>query len=349
MSYVLFDDQFHSHRKVVDLFAGPCPGDAIAIYALALSWVGDMLTDGCVSIGFVVKSGLQRQGADELVRVKLWHRADDLCPDCRKLYAREDVRMPTSEDGYVIHGYLERNPSKKEVIAKREASANRKAAWRNKGRQEPSDVDAPECPAGTDGGTHDGTDVDATAGRTVDMPRRVSGTDGASHVPRPTPHSPRPTPHTPKTDPLRAGGAPAQPQRKRAVPRDAMGDQIRHAQIWDLFSVAFRAHYSVDPKRNAKVNGQISQFAKRIGESEWEMVIRTFFLSKNAYYVQRTHDFGCLLRDCETLYVQGRTGRLTTSHEARSTDRRAGRGGEYQRVIDELDAEGKEVRNAAAE
>jgi hypothetical protein len=106
------DDGFHSHPKVSQLFEGPCPGDAIALFTIAGSWVSRELTDGVVPLGFVRRSGLHHEAAAELVRVGLWE-------------ARE-------EGGYLIHDYLKFNPDRESVLRDREAGAIRKAAYRER-------------------------------------------------------------------------------------------------------------------------------------------------------------------------------------------------------------------------
>lgn len=117
MAYALWDDEFHSSRKVVDLFDGPCPADAIALYALALSWSSSALTDGVIGPGFVKTKGFHKKAADELVRVTLWDKRDD--------------------GTWYIHNYLKRNPSKAQVIAKRELEAERKRNGRANQSRDP--------------------------------------------------------------------------------------------------------------------------------------------------------------------------------------------------------------------
>ncbi len=120
MVWVKLDDKFHGHRKTLALFDGPCPGDAIALWALAASWCGDQLTDGVVPLAFVRRSGLDKKAADELVRVGLWARE----ADC-----------------FVFHDWLARNKSRATVEADRVAALERKANGpkpRGRGSAEPT-------------------------------------------------------------------------------------------------------------------------------------------------------------------------------------------------------------------
>lgn len=111
MTWFRVDDGFHSHPKTQRLFDGPCPGDAIALWALAGSWSGYNLTDGRVPRAFVKRSGFDKRAAGELVRVGYWH---------------ED------EDGYVFHQWGDRNPLRAEVEAQREATRGRVAKHRKR-------------------------------------------------------------------------------------------------------------------------------------------------------------------------------------------------------------------------
>ena len=335
MSYVLFDDEFHSHEKVVALFDGPCPGDAIGLYALALSWCGGKLTDGFVSAGFVARSGLNHQAASELVRVRLWHPADHPCEDCRAEHASRKAQKPEGA-GYVVHGYLERNPTKAEVMAKREATAQRKADWRAK-RDEQLASQQDNRPIHDV--SHSGTE-------------RVTGTEVTASVttgqtPHPTPHSPRPTSHLPNPtaqDPCSEGGAVAPPRRARAkpaVPLDPMGQQIATAAIWDAYRERYFARYGVEPVSNAKVRGQILQFSKRVPVDEAPDIARSYVSSNNARYVASGHSIGCLLQDAEKLRTEAITGRQGTAYDARAQDKRDGRGQRINALIQRIDAEDK--------
>jgi hypothetical protein len=121
MPWFKIDDGFHSHPKVAQLFEGPCPGDAIALFSLAGSWVSRELTDGAVPLGFVRRSGLHPEAAAELVRVGLW----------------ED----NPGGGYWIHDYLQYNPDREQVLADREKNRERQARWyakQQKGRPDPN-------------------------------------------------------------------------------------------------------------------------------------------------------------------------------------------------------------------
>lgn len=74
-------------------------------------------------------------------------------------------------------------------------------------------------------------------------------------------------------------------------------------RVWKSYSDAYSRRYKVDPTRNATVNGQISQLAKRLGEDAIAVV--SFYVGHNdGFYVSKTHSIGPCLRDAESLRTQ---------------------------------------------
>lgn len=112
VTYMAVDDGFYDHPKVAALFDGPCPGDAVALWTLAGSWVSrHTIQEGVVPRARVRLFGLHRKSAGELVRVGLWHEV---------------------EQGYIFHDWTDINPSREAVINRREKTAKRVKAHRQK-------------------------------------------------------------------------------------------------------------------------------------------------------------------------------------------------------------------------
>jgi hypothetical protein len=104
------DDRFYDHPKTVALLDTPA---ALGLWVLALSWVGRHLTDGWVPRAQVHRLlGVNPAEADRLaarlVEAQLW-----------------DAR----EDGFVIHNYLEFNPSRAQVERQRAMTRQRQARF----------------------------------------------------------------------------------------------------------------------------------------------------------------------------------------------------------------------------
>lgn len=104
MSWGRLDDSFDQHRKVRK--AGL---EATGLHARAMAYCAGALTDGHIDPEWLTeRAGRRAQKlAEQLVSVGLWE--------------------PNS-DGYVIHDYLDYNPSREQVLAKRQRESERKAA-----------------------------------------------------------------------------------------------------------------------------------------------------------------------------------------------------------------------------
>lgn len=173
MTWFRVDDGFESHPKVLAL--DPKRADAaLALWVKAGSWAGRQLTDGFVPASYVLR--LRKQAAaDELVRVKLWDKADD---------------------GFQFHNWKKHNPSRAEVQVRREKEAEKKRKMRS-GKLPPAN-DNGACPPGTPLGTPEGrppgspllsrpdpTRPDPTT-RDLDPPRAVSDTSSPAPTRRST-------------------------------------------------------------------------------------------------------------------------------------------------------------------
>lgn len=142
MSWIKIDDQFADHPKVVE--AGPL---AAWLYVCGLTYCGRYLTDGWIPDGQVRKLADVDKAtdlADRLVDVGLWDRVDD---------------------GYVVHDYLDYNPSGAKVKAEREANARRQAEWRERNRD-----DNGQFGDGNDDPTNDSNGVSNSAVTTAPSP-----------------------------------------------------------------------------------------------------------------------------------------------------------------------------------
>lgn len=122
MAWVRIDDQFTEHPKLVE--AGPL---AVAMQMAGLCYANRQLTDGLLprkivarfmpSVCFDPETGEEitwKDVARRLVEIGVWDEVDE---------------------GYLIHDYLEYQPSRAEVEAEREAARQRMAELRAKRKQ----------------------------------------------------------------------------------------------------------------------------------------------------------------------------------------------------------------------
>jgi hypothetical protein len=82
-------------------------------------------------------------------------------------------------------------------------------------------------------------------------------------------------------------------------------------QIWDSYSESYRTRYKVDPTRNATVNGQIAQLAKRLGDEAID-VVKFYVMHNDTFYVSKAHSVGLCLKDAEGLRTQWARGHQIT-------------------------------------
>lgn len=106
------------------------------------------------------------------------------------------------------------------------------------------------------------------------------------------------------------------------------------AGVWNSYADAYKRRYGAEPVRNAKVNGQLSQFVKRLGRDEAPGVAAWYVASNNRFYVQKRHTVDCLLSDAEGLRTEWATNRRVTETLAREADRLQSSGDMWERIID---------------
>jgi hypothetical protein len=134
------DDKLHSHRKVAAL--GTDVG-AMALWVVAGSWSADHLTDGFIPRYIVptllpVSKARALRFAEALERVGLWDAVNH--PDSKmnhpdaKMVQTATRNVRDLESGWQFHGWNERGrqPTSAQVLADREANADRVSAFRER-------------------------------------------------------------------------------------------------------------------------------------------------------------------------------------------------------------------------
>lgn len=106
MAWVRIDDQAPWHPKMLRAGESAC-----WLWACGLAYCSAHLTDGEIPEAAITTMGVKRpaEAAAKLVAVGLWELTDD---------------------GFLIHDYLEYNPSSSQVRAKRKAGADRVQNWK---------------------------------------------------------------------------------------------------------------------------------------------------------------------------------------------------------------------------
>ena len=109
------------------------------------------------------------------------------------------------------------------------------------------------------------------------------------------------------------------PKQKRKK-QDSNMDNQKTNLVWLSYSSAYMQRYGTQPVRNAKINSQISQLVKRLGE-EASLVAEFYVYNVNERFVaQKLHPFGLLLSSAESYRTQWATGRTMTQTRAQQID-----------------------------
>jgi len=175
MPWVKLDDRFPSHRKIALL-----SDRAFRLHVSAICWSSENLTDGRIGdreLPLVAHIRGLKATAKQLEDAGLWDRTDD---------------------GWMIHDFLDYNPSREQILAERKKNAARQEKFRQRRNGKPVPPDGADAPETHDGDTnaarrrHDG-DTTATGNRhEVQTEPQVNGfrngvTNGVPSRPVPSP------------------------------------------------------------------------------------------------------------------------------------------------------------------
>lgn len=133
MVWFRVDDNFADHPKVRRIPRGQRAA-AIGLWTLAGTWAARHLRDGHVPDYMIDELCARPSHAEALVRVDLWHKHGHNCADC----------PPVSANSYVFHDWESLQYTREQVLAKREADAERQrlARERRKSQRESQDSHA---------------------------------------------------------------------------------------------------------------------------------------------------------------------------------------------------------------
>lgn len=130
--WVRISDDFTEHPKIRDLSA-----PAVAMWLAGIAYANRNLTDGIIPArvtgGLIITSGVfERSGRGyrevtasdvvrQLVAQGLWHDLDSSCATCPRASSRQE---------YVVHDYLEYQPSREKIQVEREKTRTRVERYR---------------------------------------------------------------------------------------------------------------------------------------------------------------------------------------------------------------------------
>ena len=121
---------------------------------------------------------------------------------------------------------------------------------------------------------------------------------------------------------------------KRNTPNPA------NAETWQAYRAAYLQAYGVEPLRNAKVNGQIANFVKMVGEDKAPHIAAFYVSHPNQWYRTKGHDFGTLLANAQALATDWQRNTRTTSVQTRQQEKTAANMESHKGAIEILKAKG---------
>ncbi len=86
---------------------------------------------------------------------------------------------------------------------------------------------------------------------------------------------------------------------------------------WRAYTAAFQDRYHVAPVSNAMVNGQLSNFVKRVGEAEAPDIAAFYVSLTDRFYTDKRHAVGLMVHDAETLRTRWATGARSANGSSR--------------------------------
>jgi hypothetical protein len=109
----------------------------------------------------------------------------------------------------------------------------------------------------------------------------------------------------------------------------------KSSKTWDAYSNAYFDRYKCEPIRNAKVSGQLCQLVDRVGAEDAPYLAAFYLTHNNSFYAGKRHSVDALLRDCEGLMTDMRTGHRTTQAQAIQADKTQTNVNVFQKLMQE--------------
>jgi hypothetical protein len=120
--------------------------------------------------------------------------------------------------------------------------------------------------------------------------------------------------------PVAEAPAPSNIQVLKPKPKQKTEAQVANTNTWDAYTIAYLERYGVEPVRNAKVNGQISQLVQRLGADEAPQVAMFYVTINDSFFIRASHEFGLLVARAEGIRTQWITGRQVNAVTARQVE-----------------------------
>lgn len=110
-------------------------------------------------------------------------------------------------------------------------------------------------------------------------------------------------------------------------------------EAWLRYEAAYLIRWKTKPVRNAKVNGQLAMLVARVGKDAAPGLAEWYLSHNGQVYVKYRHPVWALLKDCESLHTQWKTGVKATTLEAKQAEFKDSLKGQYEQAMEILTQE----------
>lgn len=169
MPWFKIDDGFHCHPKV--FAAGTA---AVGLYVRCGSWAAQQTSEGVIPRAVAKMYGTPRM-IKALLEAGLWHDEAHECKLC----------PPVAKGGFLIHQYLDYNPSREAVETARAAKTERQRRWRQKHRSDDAEGDPEQSQHESDANPNQSwkqNDDDSERNSAPDSRQNNTGSSASSQV-----------------------------------------------------------------------------------------------------------------------------------------------------------------------
>lgn len=86
--------------------------------------------------------------------------------------------------------------------------------------------------------------------------------------------------------------------------------------LWEAYRKAYLGKWTVEPARNAMINGMLANISKRVPQDIAPKLVQFYLDQNDSWYLREMHHIRCLAKDCEMLLTRMRSHLVITNSKA---------------------------------
>ena len=110
-------------------------------------------------------------------------------------------------------------------------------------------------------------------------------------------------------------------------------------EAWLRYEAAYLIRWKTKPVRNGKVNAQLAKLVEYVGKDAAPELAAWYLTHNSPWYIKHRHPVWALLKDCESLHTQWKTGVKATTLEAKQAEFKDNLKGQYEQAMEILTQE----------